>query len=42
MLKNNIEIITDCDKYIEYVSNKYGKDYIKSFIVKTKKDNDES
>lgn len=42
MLKNNVEIITDCDKYIEYVSNKYGKDYIKSFIVKTKKDNDES
>lgn len=42
MLKYNVEIITDCDKYIEYVSNKYGKDYIKAFIIKTKKDNDES
>jgi hypothetical protein len=31
MLKNNVKIITDCSKYINYVNQKYGKKYINSF-----------
>ena len=29
MLKNGVKIITDYSIYIEYVKNKYGKDYLK-------------
>ena len=28
---NNVKIITDCSKYIEYVKTKYGVNYINSF-----------
>ena len=31
MLDNNIIIIRNCDKYINYVDKKYGKNYIKQF-----------
>lgn len=27
LLQNNVEIITDCEEQIEYVKNKYGKDF---------------
>lgn len=29
MLENNIIIIKDCSKYLDYVNNKYGKDFLK-------------
>lgn len=31
MIRNNIKIITDCDCYIDYVAQKYGKTYLKQF-----------
>ena len=31
MIKNNIKIITDCTKYLNYIKNTYGNDYIKQF-----------
>ena len=30
MLENNVIIITDCSKYLDYVNNKYGKDFLRS------------
>lgn len=33
MLENNVKIIIDCSKYIDYVKQKYGKNYIKTFKV---------
>lgn len=30
MLENNVVIITDCSKYLDYVNSKYGKDFLKS------------
>lgn len=30
MLDNNVEIIVDCNFYIDYVNNKYGKDLLKN------------
>lgn len=40
MNDNNVIIITDCSKYIKYVKQKYGSNYIKSFknyVLKKKK-----
>lgn len=31
MQENNIKIITDCSEYLNYVKEKYGKDYLKQF-----------
>jgi hypothetical protein len=31
MLANHVEIITNCDKYIDYINKKYGTDYISEF-----------
>lgn len=31
MNQHNIKIITDCSKYVEYIKNKYGPKYLKSF-----------
>ena len=31
MLDNNIIIIRDCDKYLNYVNKKFGKNYLKQF-----------
>lgn len=31
MLKYNVKIITNCDEYLQYVEEKYGKNYIKGF-----------
>lgn len=33
MIKNGIELLTDCEKYIKYVKNKYGKNFIKEHKV---------
>lgn len=33
MLENNVKIIIDCSKYIDYVKQQYGKNYIKTFKV---------
>lgn len=30
MVSNNVKIITDCNEYISYVNNKYGRDFLKS------------
>lgn len=30
MLSNNVIIITDCSKYLDYVNSKYGKDFLRS------------
>lgn len=30
LLKNNVKIITDCNKQLDYVKNKYGKDFIQN------------
>ena len=32
MLKNNVEIITDCTEYLNYVENVYGKNYLDQFV----------
>ena len=32
MLKNNVEIITDCTEYINYVETVYGKNYLDKFV----------
>lgn len=34
MIKNGVEIKTNCDEYIKYVNEKYGKDFIKKFRYK--------
>lgn len=34
MVENNVKIISNYKKYIEYVSEKYGRDYLKSFVKK--------
>ena len=34
MIRNNVEIITDCSKYIEYVKTKYGKNFFKEHKIK--------
>lgn len=34
MIRNNVEIITDCSKYIEYVETKYGKNFFKEHKIK--------
>lgn len=34
MIRNNVEIITDCSKYIEYVETKYGKSFFKEHKIK--------
>ena len=34
MIRNNVEIITDCSKYIEYVTTKYGKNFFKEHKIK--------
>ena len=31
MLKNNVKIITDCSKYLDYVNEKYTKDFLNLF-----------
>lgn len=36
MLKNGVIIIIDCNKYIKYVNDLYGKDFIKSHIKSNK------
>lgn len=38
MLKNNVQILlqNDCKKYIDYVEQTYGKDYLKQFKKKSK------
>lgn len=33
MIKNNVKIITDCSKYIKYVSDVYGRNFLKSHVV---------
>lgn len=33
MLANNIKIITDCSMYLSYIDDKYGKYYLKQFII---------
>ncbi|MDR2436606.1 MAG: hypothetical protein LBD17_00825 [Endomicrobium sp.] len=33
----NIKVITDCSLYLNYIKEKYGKNYLKSFIIKCKK-----
>lgn len=33
MIKNGIELLTECGKYIKYVKNKYGKNFIKELKV---------
>ena len=37
MLENNVNIITDCKKYLNYVNEKYGKSYIKNFKIQNLK-----
>ena len=34
MIRNNVEIITDCSKYIEYVETKYGKAFFEEHKIK--------
>lgn len=34
MIRNNVEIITDCSKYIEYVETKYGKTFFEEHKIK--------
>lgn len=36
MLENNVKIITDCGKYLKYVINTYGKNYLNTFKNKGK------
>lgn len=31
MIKNNVKIITDYNKFLLYVKNKYGNNYLKQF-----------
>jgi len=31
MINNNVQIISNCDEYLKYVTHKYGKNYLKSF-----------
>lgn len=33
MIKNGVKIITDCSKYIKYVSDVYGRNFLKSHIA---------
>ena len=33
MIKNGVQIITDCSKYIKYVSDVYGRNFLKSHVV---------
>lgn len=34
MIRNNVEIITDCSKYIEFVETKYGKTFFEEHKIK--------
>ena len=34
MIENNVKIISNYKKYIEYVAKMYGRDYLKQFIKK--------
>mgnify|MGYP000929035123 CR=1 FL=1 len=34
MIRNGVQIITDCSKYINYVAQVYGKDFLKSCRIK--------
>ena len=31
MLEHNVKIITDCSKYLQYIKNKYGTNYLRKF-----------
>ena len=33
MIKNNVKIITKFDTFIEYIKNKYGKDFLDSKML---------
>ena len=33
ILKNNIKIITDCTEYLNYIKQKYGKNYLKQYKI---------
>lgn len=33
MLRNNVEIITDCKEYVDYVNEKYGPEYLQRFRI---------
>ena len=33
MIKNGVQIITDCSKYIKYVNDVYGRNFLKSHVV---------
>lgn len=33
MIKNSVQIITDCSKYIKYVNDVYGRNFLKSHVV---------
>lgn len=34
MINNNVEIITNCNKYLSYIKRNYGKDYLNTFKYK--------
>lgn len=41
MIKNGVTIIIDCNKYIKYVNDLYGKDFMKRYIKSNKEFRDE-
>ena len=36
MIGLNVKIYTDCKKFLTFVENHYGKDYLKQFKLKNK------